>query len=97
MEIMAKASWRGKTIADSGNVETAENNRYFPPDTIHREFLEPSSHTSVCPWKGVAHYYNVVVDGAKNENAAWYYPEPKAAAANIRDHVAFWKGVEVVG
>ncbi len=92
---MAKASWQNTTLAESGVTEQVENNHYFPPEAIRKEFLESSSHTTVCPWKGTAHYYHVVVNGQKNENAAWYYPEPKSAAANIRDHVAFWKGVKV--
>jgi uncharacterized protein (DUF427 family) len=90
---MAKASWGGKVIAESKTCPEVEGNQYFPPASVKKEFLKPSSHTSTCPWKGTAHYYNVVVDGMTNENAAWYYPEPKAAAAEIKDHVAFWKGV----
>ena len=62
---------------------------------VKKEFLRPSKHTSECPWKGTAHYYNLEVDGMQNENAAWYYPHPKPAAAEIKDHVAFWKGVRV--
>ena len=94
---MAKAVWQNTTLAESGSTEQVEGNQYFPAESVHREFFEPSSHTTVCPWKGTAHYYNVVVDGQKNENAAWYYPEPKPAAWNIRNHVAFWKGVQVEG
>lgn len=92
---MATATWKNATLAESSNTEVVEGNQYFPPDSVHREYFEPSSHTTVCPWKGTAHYYHVVVDGQKNENAAWYYPEPKAAAANIKDHISFWKGVSV--
>ena len=92
---MAKATWQKTTLAESGRTEQVEGNHYFPADSIQREFFQPSDHTTVCPWKGTAHYYHVVVNGEKNENAAWYYPEPKTAAANIKDHVAFWKGVRV--
>ena len=94
---MAKASWGGKVIAESTACPEVEGNQYFPPASVKREFLKPSNHTSVCPWKGTAHYYHVQVDGMTNENAAWYYPEPKPAAAEIKDHVAFWKGVRVEG
>jgi uncharacterized protein (DUF427 family) len=92
---MAKAIWEGQVIAESDDFEVVEGNVYFAPGTIDQEFLEPSGHHSVCPWKGTASYYHVVVNGARNENAAWFYPEPKDAAANIKDHVAFWKGVTV--
>ena len=92
---MAKAIWGGKTIAESNDTVVVEGNQYFPPTSVRRDFLKSSSHTSICPWKGTAHYYHVEVDGMKNENAAWYYPEPKAAAAEIKDHIAFWKGVTV--
>ena len=92
---MAKAIWHEATLADSPRTEEVEGNQYFPPDSIQRAFLDPSSHTTVCPWKGTAHYFHVTVRGQTNENAAWYYPEPKAAASNIKDHVAFWKGVQV--
>jgi len=94
-EIMAKATWAGKTIADSNATVEVEGNQYFPPDAGAKSFLKPSNHTSVCSWKGTAHYYHVEVDGMKNENAAWYYPEPKPAAAEIKDRIAFWKGVQV--
>jgi uncharacterized protein (DUF427 family) len=92
---MAKATWNGTTIAESKLTQMVEGNHYFPPTDIHREFLEPSNHTTICPWKGTAHYYHVLANGKKNENAAWYYPEPKAAASNIKDHIAFWKGIQV--
>lgn len=92
---MAKAIWNLTTLAESAQTEQIEGNHYFPPESVKREFFEPSSHTTVCPWKGTARYYHLVVGGKKNENAAWYYPEPSTAAANIKDHVAFWKGVEV--
>ncbi|HVJ53673.1 MAG TPA: DUF427 domain-containing protein [Aliidongia sp.] len=92
---MPSALWQGRVIAESDRFETVEGNIYFPPDAVKREFFRPSDTTSICPWKGTAHYYSVVVDGIENKDAAWYYPEPKAAAENIRDHVAFWHGVTV--
>lgn len=92
---MAKASWGGKVLAESAATVVVEGNQYFPLDAVKKEFLKPSKHTTVCPWKGIAHYYHVEVDGMKNENAAWFYPEPKPAAAEIKDFVAFWKGVRV--
>lgn len=92
---MAKAIWQNTTLAESNRTEQVEGNYYFPADSIHREFFEASNHITVCPWKGTAHYYHVLVNGERNENAAWYYPDPKPAAANIKDHVAFWKGVRV--
>jgi uncharacterized protein (DUF427 family) len=92
---MAKASWGGKIIAESNATVVVEGNQYFPPEAVKREILRPSNHTSICPWKGTAHYYHVEVDGMRNENAAWYYPEPKAAAAEIKNRIAFWKGVRV--
>ena len=92
---MPKATWNGQVIAESDHVETVEGNAYFPPDSVRREFLTESTKTTTCPWKGKASYYSVVVDGKENRDAAWYYPEPKAAAENIKDHVAFWKGVKV--
>ena len=93
---MAKAVWNGRTIAESKDFETVEGNVYFPPEALKREYLKPSDHTSVCGWKGTARYYTLVVHGEENPNAAWYYPEPKPEAANIKDHVAFWNGVTVL-
>ena len=90
-----KAVWNGKVIAESDHTRKIEANHYFPLDSVNMEYLELSTYHTTCPWKGEASYYNVVVDGEKNENAAWYYPEPTMAAAEIKDHVAFWKGVEV--
>jgi len=92
---MAKAIWSGKTIAESKATVVVEGHQYFPPSGVNREFLKPSSHTSVCPWKGTAHYYHVEVGGMRNDDAAWYYPDPSPAAAQIKDHVAFWKGIRV--
>lgn len=92
---MATATWNGQTLAESDNTVIVEGNHYFPMESLNREFFQASTDTSVCGWKGTAKYFNVVVDGKVNDNAAWYYPEPKSEAANIRDHVAFWRGVEV--
>ncbi|EWY40618.1 hypothetical protein N825_35740 [Skermanella stibiiresistens SB22] len=92
---MAKAIWNGSVIAESDTFEVVEGNVYFPTAALKREFLKPSDKTTVCPWKGTAHYHTLVVDGVENRDAAWYYPEPKDAAAAIKDHVAFWRGVEV--
>ena len=92
---MAKATWNGKVIAESDKTEVVEGNQYFPPDAIRKEFFQPSDKQTSCPWKGTASYYNVVVDGNVNEDAAWYYPEPKDAAKRIKDYVAFWNGVQV--
>lgn len=92
---MARAVWNGAVLAESDRYETVEGNIYFPPDAVNREYLRASDHHTVCPWKGKASYYDVVVNGETNANAAWYYPEPSDAAASIKDHVAFWKGVQV--
>ena len=92
---MATASWNGKVIATSDDTVVVEGNHYFPIGSVVDGVLEPSDHTTVCPWKGTASYYDVVVDGSRNGNAAWYYPTPKDAAAEIAGRVAFWRGVEV--
>jgi uncharacterized protein (DUF427 family) len=92
---MPKAVWNGKTIAESKKTVVMEGNHYFPPDSLVLEYFKPSDTTSVCPWKGTATYYHIEVDGKINSDAAWYYPDPKKAAEEIRDHVAFWKGVAV--
>jgi uncharacterized protein (DUF427 family) len=92
---MAKAVWGGEIIAESNRTVVVEGNQYFPADAVKTGFLKPSNHTSVCPWKGIAHYYHLEVNGMQNENAAWYYPEPKPAAVEIKDRIAFWKGVRV--
>ncbi len=92
---MAKAIWRDKVLAESDRFELVEGNVYFPPDALNRSYVKPSATTTVCPWKGTAHYLTVVVDGQENADAAWYYPAPKSAAAAIKDHVAFWHGVKV--
>jgi len=90
-----RAVWNGATLAQSDDTIVVEGNHYFPAESISAEHFAPSEHTSVCPWKGTASYYDVVVDGQVNEQAAWFYPEPKDAAAEIRGYVAFWKGVSV--
>ena len=92
---MPRATWNDVVIAESDTFESVEGNVYFPPVAVDRTHLEPSDTTTVCPWKGTASYYHVVVDGEINRDAAWYYPDPKPAAAQIRDHVAFWRGVSV--
>jgi uncharacterized protein (DUF427 family) len=92
---MPRAIWNGSVIAETDAFETVEGNVYFPPDSVKREFFRPSETHTVCPWKGTASYYTVAVDGKENQDAAWYYPDPKPAAANIKDHVAFWRGVTV--
>ena len=92
---MARALWQGQVIAESDSYESVEGNVYFPPDTVNRALLTPSSTTTVCGWKGTARYCSIEVGGERNADAAWYYPDPKPAAENIRDHVAFWRGVTV--
>jgi len=94
---MAKAVWNGEVLAESERCEQVEGNQYFPPGSIRREFLRESQTHSTCPWKGVASYYDVVVNGKVNKDAAWYYPAPKDAAKHIAGHVAFWHGVSVEG
>jgi uncharacterized protein (DUF427 family) len=91
-----KAEWNGEVIAESDDTVVVEGNHYFPPDSVRREYLRSSSTTTICPWKGTAHYYNVVVQGKENRDAAWYYPSPKEAASAIKDHIAFWRGIDVV-
>ncbi|MDJ0941547.1 MAG: DUF427 domain-containing protein [Woeseiaceae bacterium] len=90
-----KATWNGKLIAESDDTVVVEGNHYFPRDAVNDEYLVESSKTSVCPWKGTANYYSLSVDGDTNTDAAWYYAEPKSAAAEIKGRVAFWRGVEV--
>jgi len=90
-----KATWNNAVLAQSDDTVVVEGNHYFPPAAVKREYFQESSTHTVCPWKGKASYYNVVVDGQVNKDAAWYYPEPKPAASEIKDHVAFWRGVKV--
>ncbi len=92
---MVEASWKGSRIAASDDTVVVEGNHYFPLESVDASLLRPSSTTSVCPWKGTAHYYSLHVDGADNPDAAWYYPDPKPEAEAIRGRVAFWKGVTV--
>lgn len=90
-----KATWHGATIAESDQTIVVEDNHYFPADSIKAGHFAPSATHTTCGWKGEASYYDVIVDGATNKDAAWFYPDPKPAAANIKNYVAFWKGVEV--
>jgi uncharacterized protein (DUF427 family) len=90
-----EAFWNNHRIASSDDIVSVEGNAYFPADSLDPAYLRPSQHRTVCGWKGEAHYYDVVVNGSVNANAAWFYPEPKDAARQIRGRVAFWKGVEV--
>jgi uncharacterized protein (DUF427 family) len=90
-----KAIWNGTVIAESDDTVVVEGNHYFPPESVRREFVRASQTHTTCGWKGVASYYNIVVGDASNADAAWYYPEPKEAATEIKGRVAFWKGVQV--
>ena len=94
---MPKATWNGKLIAqaDASEVQLVEGNIYFPPDKVERGLLKESDTHTVCPWKGTASYYDVVVQGQINKDAAWYYPDTKDAAKHVKGYVAFWKGVTV--
>jgi len=92
---MAKAIWNGVVIAESDKTVMVEGNHYFPPESVNKEYLKETSTHTTCPWKGLASYYSIVVDGEENKDAAWYYPEPKKLAEHIADHVAFWRGVTV--
>jgi len=92
---MMKAIWNGAVVAESDETVMVEGNHYFPLDTVDADLLMPSDTHTTCPWKGMASYYDVVVDGAVNRGAAWFYPDPKPAAAAIKGHVAFWRGVRI--
>jgi len=92
---MPKAMWNGAVLAESDNTIVVEGNHYFPPESLNEEYFAQSPATSRCPWKGTASYYDVVVDGKSNRGAAWYYQDPSPAAADIKDRVAFWRGVRV--
>jgi uncharacterized protein (DUF427 family) len=94
---MPKAIWNGEVIAESDKTVMVEGNHYFPREAVKRDFLRDSSTNTVCGWKGTASYFDIVVHGAVNKDAAWYYPTPKDAAQEIAGHVAFWKGVRVEG
>ncbi len=92
---MPKASWNGVLLAESDRTEVVDNNQYFPPDSINREYFKESEYHTTCPWKGVASYYTIEVNDQVNKDAAWYYPTAKEKAKNIEGYVAFWKGVKV--
>ena len=94
---MAEAWWNDTLIASSDDIVTVEGNAYFPRESVNDEVLRDSATTSMCPWKGTARYFTLAAGGAENRDAAWYYPEPKDAAKEIKGRVAFWKGVEVRG
>ncbi len=92
---MAKAIWNGVVIAESPKTVLIEGNHYFPRETVNMEYLHDSSSHTICPWKGQASYYSIEVNGQVNKDAAWYYPQPKSAAREITDHIAFWRGVKI--
>lgn len=92
---MPKAIWNGAVLAQSDQTEVVEGNHYFPPDALNKEYFKESNSHTTCPWKGVASYYSVEVDGKENKDAAWYYPSAKEKAKNIEGYIAFWKGVKV--
>ncbi|MCG6970041.1 MAG: DUF427 domain-containing protein [Gammaproteobacteria bacterium] len=90
-----KALWNGEVVAQSDDTVVVEGNHYFPAESISREYFKPSSKKTTCPWKGEASYYTLQVNGKENPDAAWYYPEPKEPANNIKGRIAFWRGVEI--
>jgi len=92
---VTKAIWNGKVLAESDKTVMVEGNHYFPPETINKAFFKANTSHTVCPWKGAASYYDVVVAGQVNQGAAWFYPDPKPAAKQIKNHIAFWRGVQV--
>ena len=92
---MVKAIWKDKLIAETDNFEMVEGNYYFPPESVKKEFLKSSDMHTTCPWKGLASYYDIVIEGEVNKDAAWYYPAPNPAANKIKNYIAFWKGVEI--
>ncbi len=92
---MPKAIWNGVTLAESDRTEVVEGNHYFPPDSLNKQYFKESNFHTSCPWKGVASYYSIEVDGQVNKDAAWYYPTAKEKAKNIEGYVAFWRGVKV--
>jgi len=93
---MPKAIWNRTVIAENDRTELVEGNHYFPPESVKREYLKSSDSHTFCSWKGTASYHTIVVDGVENKDAAWFYPDPMDEAKHIRDHIAFWHGVEVV-
>ena len=92
---MVKAIWNDMVIAESNNCEIVENNYYFPTEDVNKKYLRESDKHSMCPWKGKANYYDVVVNDEVNKDAAWYYPNPKPAAKKIKEYIAFWNGVSI--
>ena len=92
---MPRAVWNGTVVAESPTTQVVEGNHYFPPESIRKDYFRPSATHTECGWKGTASYYTVVVDGVEGKDRAWYYPDPKPAAANIKDYIAFWRGVRV--
>ncbi len=92
---MAKAIWKGKVLAESNDTIVIEGNHYFPPESINRDYFQDSNTHTTCPWKGKASYYTIVDNGDTNKDAAWYYPNPSNMASEIKDYVAFWRGVNV--
>ena len=92
---MAKAVWNGVVVAESDKIEEVDDYVYFPESSVKREYLRPSSTISTCPWKGQARYYSLMIDGQENQDAAFYYPNPKPAARKIKGYIAFWRGVEI--
>ena len=90
-----KAIWNQQVIVESDDTVVVEGNHYFPPDSVKREFLQDSATTTVCPWKGTANYYTLMVDGQSNHDAAWFYADTKPAASQVRGRIAFWKGVQI--
>ena len=94
MELM-KVTWQGATLAESDDTIIVEGNHYFPASSVKRDYFRSSDHHTTCPWKGEASYYDILVAGQVNQDAAWYYPQPKEAASNIKGYIAFWKGVVV--
>ena len=91
-----KAVWNNATLAESESIVVVEGFHYFPSDSVNRAYFEDTDTHTDCSWKGQASYYDIVVEGERNEDAAWYYPDPKEKAAKIKDHIAFWKGVEIL-
>lgn len=92
---MPKAIWNDVVVAESDQTEIVEGNHYFPPDSLYKEYFKESSTRTTCPWKGVASYYDIEINGRVNKDAAWVYPDPKPAAKNINGYIAFWRGVQV--
>ena len=93
---MAQAIWKDTVLANSNDIVEVEGNAYFPADSLSKQYFKDSGTTTICPWKGTASYYSLDVEGKENPDAAWYYPEPKSAAKQIKGRVAFWRGVQVV-